>query len=112
MPPSVHSKPAPCGPEPEKRLAETLTRAHRLFDELAEFLETEIHALLELRVEDHDEGRIKTVKNLIQLSQQALLKVIEIETKISDSEAPKAARTLDLEAARAEINRRLARLAD
>ncbi len=95
----------------DRRLEDTLESAQKLFADVAAFLELEIDRLFDLDIEDHDEARIKTVKHLIQLNQQALLKVIEIEMKIGLTQEGRAAQMLDLEDARAEIDRRLARLA-
>lgn len=84
-----------------------LARARKLFADLAEALEAEIHRL---RAEhQEDDGPIKTVTDLIQRNQKALQTVLDIEAKLLGraAEAPQ----LDLEAARAEIARRLARLA-
>jgi hypothetical protein len=90
-------------------LEETLARAQRLFADVAHFLETEIERQTD--AEPADEARIKSVKTLIQLNAQALLKVIEIESKLGHDISALGHRALDLEAARDEIDRRLARVA-
>ena len=90
----------------------TLARAQKLFADVARFLESEIDRQFDAEIDAADEARIKTVKNLIHLNQQALLKVIEIEARLGqDLAAAHGAQALDLEAARVEIERRLARLA-
>ncbi len=95
----------------DRCLEHTLETAQGLFADVTAFLESEIRELRALEIEAHDEARIKSVKALIQLAQQALLKVVEIETKLGLGAEERGRQLLDLESAREEIDRRLARLA-
>jgi hypothetical protein len=92
-------------------LEATLARAQKLFADVARFLESEIDRQFDAEFDPADEARIRTVKALIQLNSQALLKVIEIEAKLGHDISAATGQALDLEAARVEIDRRLARFA-
>ena len=94
-----------------RTLEDTLGSAQQLFADTAAFLELEIDRLFGAEVEDTDATRIEAMRKLITLNQQALMKVIEIAGKIGLAADAQARQMLDLEDARAEIDRRLARLA-
>ncbi|GMG81225.1 hypothetical protein LNKW23_04370 [Paralimibaculum aggregatum] len=94
-----------------RTLEETLGAAQQLFADVAAFLELEIDRLFAAEVDETDETRIEAVRKLITLNQQALMKVIDISGKIGLTADGHARQMLDLEDARAEIDRRLARLA-
>lgn len=92
-------------------LGDTLATARRLFAELAKKLEDEID---QLQFEaEMDEAREKIVTDLIRRTQKALQTVLDIQVKLAgkpDPDTPDAS-PVDLDEARAEIERRLARLA-
>lgn len=94
-----------------RTLEETLSSAQQLFADVSAFLELEIDRLFEAEIDDTDETRIKSIRNLITLNQQAMLKVIEIEGKLGSTAESRAQQMMNLEDARAEIDRRLACLA-
>ena len=90
----------------------TLRRARKLFAGMADALEAEIDRLqFKIRADD-DEDRIKLVMDLIRSNQKALQTVLDIEVKLMRADDRETGRNIiDLEGARAEINRRLDRLA-
>jgi len=90
---------------------DTLASARRIFADVSAFLELEIDRLFAVDVDPVDENRLKTVLDLIRQNQQALLKVLEMRQKLGRELAPDCRQMIDLEAARAEIESRLARLA-
>ncbi len=98
-----------CGDE---GLEETLAHAQRVFADVRDFLEHEIDRLWASDCEDGDEDRLRAVRELVLKNQAALRTVLEIETKLGLRKADGLAQAIDLEEARAEIERRLARLAD
>ena len=98
----------PCAPA---TVEETLARAQRVFADVAAFLETEIDRLFMTEADPADEDRLRTVRDLITKNQQALRTVLEIEARLGREGTVRAGQMLDLEAAREEIARRLARLA-
>ena len=96
---------------PEQDLEETLASARRIFADVAAFLELEIDRLFALDV-DEDAGRLTRVMDLIRQNQQALIKVLEMRHRLGRETARECHQMIDLEAARAEIESRLARLAE
>jgi len=92
----------------ESALNETLTRARKLLADTSAFLELEIDRLYEVEIED-EPGRIKQVKDLIAQVQKCMQTVLDLEVKHGLKRD--AADALNLEDARNEILRRLARLA-
>jgi len=94
-------------------LDETLEDARRLFADVSAFLELELDRLFDIEVEGEslDEGRYKVVTDLIRQNQKALMMVLEIKAKLGRDTASDRARLVDLDDAREEITRRLARLA-
>ena len=103
----------PCA-EQSTEVQSTLDRARTLFADLSKALEAEIDRLqFEERTAD-GEARLKIVTELIRQNQKALGTVLDIEAKLmrdpDGTGGPRRA-ALDLEDARAEIARRLARLA-
>ncbi|MEM7505510.1 MAG: hypothetical protein AAF415_02100 [Pseudomonadota bacterium] len=92
-------------------LGDTLATARRLFAALSKKLEFEIDQLQSEMV--MDEARDRIVTDLIRRTQKALQTVLDIEVKLAGKPGPDApeAPPVDLDQARAEIERRLARLA-
>jgi hypothetical protein len=91
----------------------TLVRARRLFAGLSRSLEAEIDRLDAALDDETDDGRIKSLHDLIRQSQKALQTVLDQEVKLAreaDKQRPEEG-VIDLAEARAEITRRLARLA-
>ncbi|MDT8345546.1 MAG: hypothetical protein RQ752_14075 [Thermohalobaculum sp.] len=91
----------------------TLRHARRILADLAEALETETDRLQFMTSGGSDEDRLKIVLDLAVRTQKAWQTVNEIQVKLMKAgEAGIPGRTvIDLEAARAEISRRLDRLA-
>ncbi len=92
-------------------LEETLAHAQRVFADVRDFLEHEIDRLWRTEIDPEEEDRLRTVRDLVTKNQAALRTVLEIETKLGLRKAERQAQAIDLEEARAEIDRRLARLA-
>lgn len=88
---------------------EFLSRAQETFATLSRNCELQLDALFS--AEKTDKERTELIRALITTTQQAYLKVLDIEAKIALQNKARAAQVLDLEEARAEIERRLARLA-
>ena len=89
-----------------------LACARGLFARAAEALDRQLRALSAEADAGAERERIKTIETLIREAQRALLVVLEFEAKLDRREPEEAEGGLDLEAARAEIARRLARLAE
>ncbi len=92
----------------EKDLTETLTRARKLLADTSAFLELETDRLYEVEIED-EPGRIKQVRDLIAQVQKCMQTVLDLEIKHGVRREADGA--LNLEDARDEILRRLARIA-
>lgn len=71
----------------------------------------EIERLFETEIEVSDEEHLKRVKNLITQTQKCVQQILDIEAKAGLSVLVGGS-ALDLERAREEILRRIARLAD
>jgi len=89
-----------------------LARARRLFAEASAVLEREIADLSEISATALDETRIKAIADLIRHTQKALMMTLEIEARLAREANGAGQTSLDLDDARAEIARRLARLAE
>lgn len=90
----------------------TLARARKLFAGLSRSLEAEIDWLEAALDGEPDDGRIKSLHDLIRQSQKALQTVLDQEARLdrlADKQQPGEG-VIDLAEARAEITRRLARL--
>ena len=90
-----------------------LDNARRLCADLAEALEAELDRLTSIVNDDQDDKRIALVKALIRENRNALQAVVEIRVKLLRSMDVNALNTglIDLDDARTEIARQLARLA-
>lgn len=89
-------------------LKEVLDRARRLLADISALLELECDRLFEIEVDPDDDTRIIRIKELIAQTQKAMQTVLDIEKKAGlGQDGPPQ---LDLEGAREEILRRLARL--
>ncbi len=90
-----------------------LARARKLFAGLSRSLDGEIDRLQAALETETDEGRVKALTELIRQNQKALQTVLDMEAKLmreADKQRPGEG-VIDLAHARAEITRRLARLA-
>ncbi|MEM9145791.1 MAG: hypothetical protein AAGC57_06295 [Pseudomonadota bacterium] len=92
-------------------IEDILARARRTLSDVSAFLELEIDQLMESEFDPDDSDRLKALQSLIQQNQQAMLKVLDIRAKLAREADARAGQALDLEDARAEIERRLACLA-
>ena len=90
---------------------DTLASARKVFADVSAFLELEIDRLFDADVDPVDDARLARVMDLIKQNQSALLKVLEMRNRLGRDMAEDCSRMIDLEAARDEIARRLARLA-
>ncbi|MEL6218782.1 MAG: hypothetical protein AAFR79_09985 [Pseudomonadota bacterium] len=96
----------------EGGIEEFLTRARKTFADMSAYAELELDRLFEEAASGApDPERQKSLQTLIQQTQAALLKVLDIEAKLARETNARTAQAIDLEDARAEIDRRLARLA-
>ena len=90
-----------------------LTRARKLFAGLSRSLDGEIDRLQAVLNTETDENRAKILTELVRQNQKALQTVLDMEAKLmreGDKQRPGEG-VIDLAHARAEITRRLARLA-
>ncbi len=90
-----------------------LARARKLFAGLSRSLDGEIDRLQAALETEDDEGRAKALTDLIRMNQKSLQTVLDSELKLmreADRQRPGEG-VIDLAHARAEITRRLARLA-
>lgn len=90
-----------------------LNRARRLFADLSRSLEGEIDRLEAERATETDETRIRWLTSLIRMNQKALRTVLDQEAGFAHGggQGQPGRDVIDLGEARAEIARRLARLA-
>lgn len=91
----------------------TLARARKLFAGLSRSLDGEIDRLTAVLDSETDECRINALTELIRQNQRALQTVLDLEAKLireTDKQRPGEG-VIDLAQARAEITRRLDRLA-
>lgn len=93
-------------------LSKFLARAQRTCARLSEYTERELDRLdtKEAKTDD-DVERGKALRALIEQNRVALLRLLDIEARLALKTDALAAQAIDLEDARAEIERRLARLA-
>lgn len=91
----------------------TLKHARRIFADLAKAMEAETDRLQFSAATAETEDRLKIVNDLMSRLQKASQQVIDIELRLMKTEdaAVPGRNVIDLEAARAEIARRLDRLA-
>ncbi len=90
-----------------------LARARKLFAGLSRSLDGEIDRLQAALNTEIDESRAKVMTELVRQNQKALQTVLDMEAKLmrkADEQRPGEG-VIDLALARAEITRRLARLA-
>ena len=90
-----------------------LARARKLFAGLSRSLDGEIDRLQAALKTEDDAGRAKALADLIRINQKSLQTVLDMEVKQmreADKQRPGEG-VIDLAQARAEITRRLARLA-
>ncbi len=91
----------------------TLARARKLFADLSRSLDGEIDRLQAGKDTENDKDRTKDLTDLVRQNQKALQTVLEQEAKLmreTDKQRPGEG-VIDLDQARAEIARRLDRLA-
>jgi hypothetical protein len=89
-----------------------LDRARKLFAGLSRGLDREIERLERALEAETDESRVRKLTDLIRLNQKALQIVLDHEGKLpGGARAGRGEGVIDLAEARAEIARRLARLA-
>jgi len=91
----------------------TLDRAQKLFTGLSRSLDGEVDRLQAALEDEADEGRIKTLHETIRQNQKALQTVLDLEVKLMrEAHMQRAGNgVIALAEARAEISRRVARLA-
>lgn len=93
-------------------IQKVLARARMILANTSALLELETDRLFEMYESDPEPDRMKAVSALIRETQKAMMMVVDIEAKLLsrrlDSDDPGL---IDLEAARREIESRLARLA-
>ena len=90
-----------------------LARARKLFADLSRSLDGEIDRLQAVLGTETDDGEIKLLTELIRQNQRALQTVLDMEVKLmreTDKQRPGEV-VIDLAEARAEVSRRLDRLA-
>lgn len=90
---------------------EVIGQARHVFADVSAMLRSETEKLFETEVDDLDEKRITRIADLIRQTQKALMMVLEIEAKLGHDTDHSRRQMLDLTDAKAEIARRLARLA-
>ncbi|MEM6547199.1 MAG: hypothetical protein AAF713_05585 [Pseudomonadota bacterium] len=95
----------------EETQAEVLVRAQRLYAGLARRLEAELDTLQFGDFEELDEKAYKKVDILIRDNQRTMTLVLEQQAKLADMIGLRRAGDLDLDAARREVETRLARIA-
>ncbi len=90
-----------------------LARARKLFAGLSRSLDGEIDRLQAVLETEDDLDRAKVMAELVRQNQKALQTVLDLEVKLmrkADTQRPGEG-VIDLDQARAEVTRRLARLA-
>lgn len=104
-----------CAEEPEVDIVDVrpvIDRARKLFARLSRGLELEIERLEHALNAETDEKKIEKLTDLIRRNEKALQTVLDREAKLPAARrAGRGEGVIDLAEARAEIARRLARLA-
>ena len=93
-----------------EELEDVLNRARKILADTTALLDLEIERYFDEEVEDKEEERIKRIQGLITQTQKGMQQIMDIELKTGLTQA--AERELNLDDARREILRRIARLAD
>lgn len=94
-----------------EELQDVLNRARRILADTSALLEHEIERLFETEIDVSDEEQMKRIKNLIAQTQKCVQQVLDIEAEAGLS-VTDSSNSLDLDEAREEITRRIARLVD
>jgi hypothetical protein len=101
------------GEEPKAAEPPVLDRARKLFAGLARSLEGEINRLETALNDEPDIARSRSLIETIRMNQKALLLVLDQEARLPGGDTLRPGQdVIDLAEARAEVARRLARLAE
>ncbi|MEL6999308.1 MAG: hypothetical protein ACFB03_16765 [Paracoccaceae bacterium] len=93
----------------QEDLENSLTNARKLLADTSKVLQFEVDRNFETEVDRMDTDKIKEVKSLIQQAQKGIQQILDLEAKIGLTKLV-GGRELNLDEARAEILRSLARL--
>ncbi|MEL7154308.1 MAG: hypothetical protein AAFN51_11075 [Pseudomonadota bacterium] len=93
-----------------EELEDVLNRARKILADTTALLDLEIERYFDETVEITDEERLKTIRGLIAQTQKGMQQIVDIELKTGLAFSG-GERELDLDNAREEILRRIARLA-
>ena len=94
-----------------EELQDVLNRARRILADTSALLELEIERLFETEVDVSDDEHLKRIKGLITQTQKGVQQILDIEAKAGLSVLVGGS-ALDLDKAREEILRRIARLVE
>ena len=94
-----------------EELENVLNRARKILADTAVLLDLEIERYFDEEVEESDEKRLKRLKELIAQTQKGMQQILDIEMK-SGLTLLVGGRELDLDHAREEILRRIARITE
>jgi tRNA A37 N6-isopentenylltransferase MiaA len=94
-----------------EELENVLNRARKILADTAALLELEIERYFAEEVDESDEKRLKRLRELIAQTQKGMQQILDIETK-SGLALLVGGRELDLDHAREEIMRRIARITE
>ena len=92
-----------------EELGDVLNRARKILADTTALLDLEIERYFGEEIEETDEKRLTHIKSLITQTQKAMQQMLDIETK-ADLALLVGGRELDLDHAREEILRRIARI--
>lgn len=92
-----------------EELEDVLNRARKILADTTALLDLEIERYFGEEIEETDEKRLTHIKSLITQTQKAMQQMLDIETK-ADLALLVGGRELDLDHAREEILRRIARI--
>ncbi|MEM9059826.1 MAG: hypothetical protein AAGD13_05125 [Pseudomonadota bacterium] len=100
----------PGGAYSQEDLENSIANARKLLADTAKMLQFEVDRHFETEVDRLDETQLRDIRNQIAQAQKGIQQILDLESKIGLTKLV-GGKELDLEDARAEILRRLARLA-
>ena len=93
----------------EEELDDVLNHARKILADTCVLLDHEVDTQFATEIDGRDEERLKKIKGLIVSTQKAIQQILDIEAKLRLSQAVDG-RELNVEEAREEIMRRIARI--
>lgn len=94
----------------EDELEDVLNRSRKILADISALLDLEVERLFEMPVDSLSDDQIKQIRGLIAQTQKGMQQILDIETR-AGLHMLVGGRELDLDQAREEVLRRIARIA-